>query len=410
MRLAPVLLLALALPAAAQELASAQDLLDRLDALAVMTNDAAREAETDALWSALQATGPIPFVRADTAVFLYRGSDSTVAVAGDFNSWTPSAGAMTRLGTSDLWARLDVFPETARLDYKLVVGDQWMLDPANPHQQWGGAGPNSELRMPGWSVPPETVPDPDLPTGAFTDDLTLESTTLGYPVPYRVYTPAGYDTLAALPVLYITDGHEYSDDRLGAARTVLDHLIHDGRAAPVIAVFVDPREVGHPSNNQRQAQYVHNPAFADFIADELVSAIDAAYRTRPDARHRVILGTSLGGLFAAYLGALHPETFQRLAIQSPAFWVSENAEWWSGPSIYDLVADAPDGLFTVYLSTGTIGDTRTEARRMRDILEEHGHTVTYREVPEGHSWGNWRALLDEMLVALLPGPAAPSAP
>ncbi len=120
----------------------------------------------------------------------------------------------------------------------------------------------------------------------------------------------------------------------------------------------------------------------------------------------MILGTSLGGLFSAYLGVLHPETFGKLAIQSPAFWVSEQgALGWEGPTIYAMMAEAEDGLFDVYMSTGTINDTEDGARQMRGVFEANDHALTYREVPEGHSWGNWRALLDEMLVALLPASA-----
>jgi enterochelin esterase family protein len=101
--------------------------------------------------------------------------------------------------------------------------------------------------------------------------------------------------------------------------------------------------------------------------------------------------------------------FGRLAIQSPAYWVSEDPDWWTGPSLFDMVDAAPDSLFTIYMSTGTINDAEEEARRMRDLFLAHGHALTYREVPEGHSWGNWRALIDEVLMALVPGPNATSA-
>ncbi len=151
---------------------------------------------------------------------------------------------MSRIGLSDVWMRVYPFPEAARLDYKLVRNGTWILDPANPHQQWSGFGPNSELRMPAWVFPSETVRDPQVPAGAFTPSLSLASTNLGYTVRYRVYTPAGYDALSDLPVVYVTDGHEYADDRLGAFRIVLDNLIADGRAEPAIAVFIDPRVNG----------------------------------------------------------------------------------------------------------------------------------------------------------------------
>ena len=74
-----------------------------------------------------------------------------------------------------------------------------------------------------------------------------------------------------------------------------DNLVADGRVEPCVVVFVDPRWAGQ---NRRQQQYVQNPGFAAFVAEELVPTIDAAYRTRPDRESRVILGTSLGGVFA----------------------------------------------------------------------------------------------------------------
>ncbi|MEP0548368.1 MAG: alpha/beta hydrolase-fold protein [Rhodothermales bacterium] len=405
-RSALLLLALIAAPAQAQSplpFATFAQFTDSLATIGGIGDADERDAALDALWADLIAAEQVPFALGDSAAFLYRGSASSLAVAGDLNGWNPSAGPLGRVGLSDVWMRVYRFPGAARLDYKLVRSGTWILDPANPHQQWSGFGPNSELRMPAWVFPAETVRDPQVPAGAFTPNLSLASAALGYTVRYRVYTPPGYDDLSNLPVVYVTDGHEYADDRLGAFRIVLDNLIAEGRAEPAIAVFIDPRVNGQ---NRRQEQYVQNPDFAAFVADELVPAVDAAYRTRTDRDGRVILGTSLGGLFSAYLGLLHPDTFGKLAIQSPAFWVSEQgALGWEGPSIYTLVAEAEDGLFDVYMSTGTINDTEDGARQMRTVFESNDHALVYREVPEGHSWGNWRALLDEMLAALLPATA-----
>jgi enterochelin esterase family protein len=107
---------------------------------------------------------------------------------------------------------------------------------------------------------------------------------------------------------------------------------------------------------------------------------------------------------------LHPDVFGRLAVQSPAFWVTESPDWWTGPSLFEMVAAGPAGAFEIYMSSGTIHDGHPDARRMRDAMVARAHGVTYREVPEGHSWGNWRALIDEVLSALTPGPAASAEP
>ncbi|MFN3596121.1 MAG: alpha/beta hydrolase-fold protein, partial [Rubricoccaceae bacterium] len=410
-RRAAALALLLLLPAAARAqagYASFQAFLDSLEAVAARPDAAAREAGLDAIWSDLRAAGQVPFRHGDRAAFLYRSAaaPASVAVAGDHTGWQPNA-PLRRLGASSLWLREDTLPDSARIDYKLVVGGTWILDPANPHQQWSGFGPNSELRMPAWRPSPDTAPRAGAPRGTLSAPVTMPSAAYGAPVVYRVYTPAGYaEGAARLPVLYVTDGHEYADDRLGALSVVLDNLVADGRAAPALVVYIDPRYGGQ---NRRQQQYVQNPGFAAFVATELVPAIDAAYRTRADRDGRVILGTSLGGVFATYLGLEHPDVFGRLAVQSPAYWVTESAQWWSGPSLFERVAAAPEGLFRITLSAGTINDGAANARRMRDLLAARSHAITYRETAEGHSWGQWRALLPEVLAQLVPGPAVTDA-
>src|SRR3990172_279150 len=120
-----------------------------------------------------------------------------------------------------------------------------MLDPANPLQMWSGFNTlNNELRMPDYIFPQETVRNPAAAQGTLTNDITVNSSNLGYTVNYRVYTPAGYSAnqLRNLPVVYVTDGHEYLADHLGSMPIVMDTLIAAGELRPTIAVFIDPRE------------------------------------------------------------------------------------------------------------------------------------------------------------------------
>jgi enterochelin esterase-like enzyme len=398
--------LALLLPAAAHaqlpSFGSTDELIEHLISLAL------QPAALDALWEDLQAARQIPFRIAGSAAFLYRGEADSVSVTGVHTGWRPgSEAALTRLAGTDIWWRIETFPEDARIDYKLVVDGEQVLDPANPVTQMSGFGPNSSLAMPGWAASPETVRQPGVPAGSLTDHR-LASSDLGATIAYRVYTPAGYELLHDLPVVYVTDGHEYIDDEMGGALIVLDNLIASGGMEPAIAAFVDPRVDGE---NRRTEQYLANPSFAAFIAEDLVAAVDGAYRTRASREGRVILGTSFGGVFATYLGLLYPKTFGRLAIQSPAYWVSESHPAWPGKKLSEMLADAEPGAFRIFLSTGTINDGEAATREMRDRFVAGGHAVTYREVPEGHSWGNWRRLLADVFTSLLsPASGAAQAP
>jgi enterochelin esterase family protein len=321
-------------------------------------------------------------------MFLYRGAATAMTVAGDFNGWQPAAAPARRLGTSDAWVREEVFPRDARLDYKFVLnGANWILDPENPLRQRSGYGDNSELRLPDYEPSPWVVRDPSVPRGALTP-ASLASARLGYIIDYVVYTPAGYAGLADLPVMYVTDGHEYSDPLMGSMVEVLDNLIAAGRLRPVMAVFIDPRVGG---TNLRHEQYILNPDFAWCVAHELVPAVDAAYATDARRAARGILGTSLGGLNAAYFGVRETDTFRLIACQSPAFQAGDGG---IGP----LYEAAPLLDLDIIMTWGTMHDTADAVAAARVVLDAKGYDYATIVVNEGHSWGNWRALLDDVLL------------
>ncbi|HEY6563615.1 MAG TPA: hypothetical protein VIY86_03925, partial [Pirellulaceae bacterium] len=120
--------------------------------------------QLDALWSQWRAAGQVPFALGDKVAFLYRGNATSVAWRGDFNSWGTSSGV--RQGNTDLWMLERTLPANARTDYKLFLNQRdWLLDPANTLQIWSGFGPNSELRMPEYQFPMETVRRPTGPRG-----------------------------------------------------------------------------------------------------------------------------------------------------------------------------------------------------------------------------------------------------
>jgi enterochelin esterase family protein len=382
---------------------SYQEFKDRLNAITAVADAAQRTAQLDALWAQLKGAGQVPYAQGDRVAFLYRGSASSVAWPGDFNGWNPAASGWrgTRLASTDLWMLEKTFPADARLDYKIVTGGSvWMLDPANSLQIWSGFGPNSELRMPDYAYPQETVRRDGIARGNFSANVKFASAQLGYDVNYRVYTPAGYaaQQLHNLPVVYVTDGHEYAADHLGSMVVVLDNLIARGALQPTVAVFVDPRDPATGAN-RRAAEYVQNSRFAGFVADELAPAVDRAYRTLAAPDGRMILGTSLGGLNSAYFGATRSDVFGKIAVQSPASFTN------FAPQLLQSYATQPlQQRLEIFLSAGTIGDGNA-GPSFAAVLSEHGYDYRFIQTHEGHSWGNWRALLDDALVQLI-GPAA----
>ena len=376
---------------------SYQDFKSNLLATVGIADPTQRTTALNNLWSTLQSAGQVPYAQDNQVAFLYRGSGSSVVWPGDFNGWNSAASSWqgTQFPGTNLWIVEKTLPTDARLDYKVVVNGNWILDPANSLQMWGGFGPNSELRMPDYVFPQETVRQAGIPQGTLTGNITTASTHLGYSVNHRVYTPAGYDAenLSDLPVVYVTDGHEYAADYLGSMVVVLDNLIAAGELQPTMAVFIDPRDPNNAGNNRRASEYTGNANFANFVSDELVPLVDTNFRTQAIADARVILGTSYGGINSAYFGAMRSDVFGKIAVQSPA-----------SSSIFNQYGSLPlqDDL-ELFVTAGTINDGGTGVS-FTNLLNSQGYDYSFVQTNESHSWGQWRGLLDDILMGLI-GPA-----
>ncbi len=353
---------------------------------------AEREKAVTRFWEQLVSNHSIPLVIGDSVLFLYRGKAEKVSWAGDFNGWDPGdSGSKGKLaGNTGIWYMQKSFPSNARLDYKIVVDKNWIIDAANPNIQYSGFGPNSELRMPGWRYPDCTIARTDIAHGQLSKNIIFRSKkeNLNYKIQFKVYLPYGYEKMKNLPVVYVTDGEEYSNPKEGSMIETLDNLLYDGKILPLIVVFIDPSNPDTVFQNRRMLEYRESMAFLNFVCSELVPKIDSNYRTSANPNQRAIMGASLGGWTAAWFGLKRPDIFRLIGIQSPAF----------SDEILNSFSAASTLPLKIFMSTGTIHDTEVKARKMYQILEEKNYPLKYIEVNEGHSWGNWRTLIDDLLV------------
>jgi len=352
--------------------------------------------DRERLITSLSEKGMIPFTNKDSCLFVFIGKANSVEWNGDFNAWSgdPTFNNRGELIGENIWILKTSFPSDARLDYKVVVDGNWILDPLNDHQQWtgmGGGSPNSELRMPEWNPDPSTIERDGVNSGKIRE-YELQSERLKRRVSFSIYYPWDYLESQSYQVLYFTDGHEYLDNRIGATRTVLNNLIHEEKIPPVVAVFFDPRDSGNNLENLRIKEYALNKDFLDFFVSELIPEVEDSLAINIKSEARAIIGTSLGGLNAAYFGVSAPEYFPLLGIQSPAFQYK--------PEIFELVVSYTGKPLRVYMSSGTIHDTEVVSRKMNNVMNNKGFELRYQEINEGHSWGNWKSLLDDMLIFL----------
>jgi len=380
---------ALDIPAGAELLrfAGTGGVFSTLAELDSLMRSAVASGSLDGFWDKVVALGQMPLIFGDnTALFLFRGKADSVESRGDFQA------QYARQGETDLWAFLRRFEADARVEYKIVLdGKRWILDPLNPLTEVGGLGTTSVVRMPLYQEPAWPIVADEAASGRLSDPVTLASQSLGYRVRYRVYTPAGYDTLERLPAIYVTDGQDYINPSMGAMIMALDGLIAGKQIRPEIAVFIDPRDPLTGSNRREQemvATGVDACPFCDFVAQELVPAVDAAYRTDASPDSRAILGFSLGGGFAAQMGLAYGSVFHLVAIQSPYL---QNDWTLAG---YQEESRLP---LKVFLNHGTY-DLGASSARLRNILEAKGYPLLYVETHEGHSFGTVRGVLADLLV------------
>ncbi len=363
-----------------------------LEEFEAMLEQVVSDGDYDPLWEAIVATGRMPLIFDDTAVFMYRGDAVSVTWSADFVVTNQALMKMqgTRLGDSNIWVYKRRFPMDARFSYRIIVsGWRKILDPLNPYQNMEGSGPVSELRMPDYVPPDYVIRRDDVPRGNLSEDIRFQSESLGYDVNYRVYIPVGYSDLQNLPVVYVTDGQEYADDELGMLVIALDNLIADGAIQPVLAVFIDARDpdTGH---NRRFDELMGNEKFDQFLVDELVPTIDEAYRTDPTPEARLMMGSSSGGFHALNMGLYHSDTFHLNAALSPHI---------PDRSLFRGYLDSHDLPIKVFVSAGILGDVDfLGTRDLAGIMEDRGYPYRYLEVSDGHSWGNYHALYDDLLI------------
>ena len=142
-----------------------------------------------------------------------------------------------------------------------------------------------------------------------------------------VYTPPGYerDMQRRYPVLLLLHGmgeDETGWTRQGRAQLILDNLMGAGRAQPMIVVMDRGQAhlVGSPFKLSADTRLREiDKAFGELeavVINDLIPAIDGAYRTIPDREHRAMAGLSMGGMQTLYIAPRHLEKFAWIAALS----------------------------------------------------------------------------------------------
>ena len=371
------------------------------------------------LWGAAlfaqQALGPgtgivSPEINADNTVTFryYNPKAVTVQVSGDFlpaQKITDVQNGQERVweapGRADLVERNGIWTyTTAPLEgelysYTLYVDGQKMMDPSNIYQNRDIATWTNIFTMSteegdkGWYYQVNDVPHGNV------SKVWYDSPTLGMQRRMTVYTPAGYETnkKAKYPVLYLLHGSGGDEEAwadLGRATQILDNLIAEGKAEPMIlvmpnGVYFNQAAPGAAinmfqptmTNSRSQSTVEVEESFPDII-----KYIEANYRVKKDKNSRAVAGLSMGGRQSAALSRKYPTMFGYVGMFSGVVPPEENdkaleAVFAANPKLYWIACGKTDGVMANSLL-------------LKEYCEEKGYPVSFYESEGGHIWRNWR--------------------
>ena len=166
-----------------------------------------------------------------------------------------------------------------------------------------------------------------------------------------VYFPPGYDENPdwQYPVIYYLHSWNGDQNSVGGMLTFVQSLINYGSIAPVIMVGADNSPEPFEGN-----MYVNSPLwgnYEDYMIDDLISWVDASFRTIPERGGRALLGQSMGAYGAFRYGILHKDKFTAFAAHAGIVGLSK--ELWLDAGRQQVIDEnQPGPPFSYDYSTG----------------------------------------------------------
>lgn len=207
--------------------------------------------------------------------------------------------------------------------------------------------------------------------------------------PVVIYTPPGYekDLKAKYPVLYLLHGTTDTEEtwtKVGRANVILDNLIAQGKAKPMIIVM--PYGRAYPVISKSSGSLRNRENLQEFKKDflnNLVPFVEQNYRIKKDKDSGAIAGFSGGGGEALYLGLNNPEMFSWVCGFAPGMLKDEfernNETAFANPSLTNqrlklfwIGVGKEDGLYPVISEYLKVLDEK--GIRHETFISEGGHT------------------------------------
>lgn len=338
-----------------------------------------------------------------------------VEVTGDF---LPTQKVQTPFGEFDapgvaelvekdgVWEYTTPEPLSPELySYSMIVDGLRINDPSNVYRIRDVKSVTDVFIIPGERA--DLYKINDVPHGTVSK-VWYHSPTLNMDRRMTVYTPAGYETSGKrYPVFYLLHGmggDENAWTELGRAAQILDNLIAEGKAEPMIVVMTngnaDLQAAPGESSLGFEAPTMQLPmtmegTFESHFPD-VVNFVDKNYRTIKSKKARAIAGLSMGGFHSMHISKQYPDMFDYVGLFSAAILPGQDVK----SPIYDDLEGKLKTQFAkkpalYYIAIGDTDFLYKNNQDYRKLLDDNGYPYTYFETPEGHIWKNWRIYLTE---------------
>jgi enterochelin esterase-like enzyme len=225
------------------------------------------------------------------------------------------------------------------------------------------------------------------------EPFTYESAVTGTRRKANVYLPPGYSNDRKYPVLYLLHGiggDETEWIRFATPDALLDNLIADTKAVPMIVVIPNGRALADDSaagNNFAPERMAGFAKFEQDLLDNLIPAIEKQYSASTDRERRALAVLSMGGGQTLNFGLSHLDTFAWIGAFSSAPNTKTPAELLPDP------AAAKAKLKLLYLSCGNKDGLINISQGVHAHLKEHAVPHIWNVDDEGHTPKTWASNL-----------------
>lgn len=224
-----------------------------------------------------------------------------------------------------------------------------------------------------------------------------------------VYTPFGYETSKEkYPVLYLLHGMGGDEEAwiaLGRTSQILDNLIAQGKAKPMIVVMTNGNVAQEAAPGESSLGYAKpsmqlpntmDGKFEETFLD-VIKFVESNYRVKAEKSGRAIAGLSMGGYHSLHISRFYPNTFDYVGLFSAAIMSNDKAT----SEVYKnfdstLEVQMKNGYKLYWIGIGKADFLYKANEEYRAKLDKMGMKYTYVETEGGHTWTNWRVYLSQL--------------